>query len=264
MQESGNKPQPPKHALSIRSMPDGFSFSLSAAKGYILKELKIPTAFDFTERFEEYVQTRGWAEKENYEITLIDFAEHFLLLPDTISDEEQIKAFFDFQFDHEESNQIFTAPLCDGKQLFCWEIPTNRDMYFSRLFPQLTQYSSAYLLANWAIRQAFTTHRPALIAHLYGKTLQLFAADTQKLLFANTFTIKDSQEITYFVLRCLDQLSLDPLHTRCTFCSESAPEETILELLSPYIRHIEMAAFSHQTDEPLLFTEKKHSHHAHR
>ncbi|HEY5499509.1 MAG TPA: DUF3822 family protein [Bacteroidales bacterium] len=264
MQESGNNYQPSPHTLSIRSKPDGFSFCYSGARGSILKELKIPTIFDFQERFEDFVQSRGWAEKENMEVTLIDFSNHFMILPENNTNEEHIKTFFNFQFQHSEASQIFTVPMCDGNQLFCWEMPSSRDKYFERLFPHLTTYSSAYLLANWTIQQADTIQQPVMVAHLYGNAMHIFAANTQKLLFANTFKIKDLQEIPYYLLRCLDQLSLDPLQTRCTFCCESVSEQDILDLFTPYIKHLEMATFTHQTDKPLEIIEKNKTIHANR
>ena len=256
MQESGNNLHTNQHSLSIRTKPDGFSFCFSTARGYILKELKMPTPFEFPERFEDYVQSRGWADRDNLEVTIIDFSDHFMLLPEKVSDEEHIKAFFNFQFQHDEASQIFTVPLCDEKQLFCWELPSSRDETFEKLFPQLTILSSSYLLANWTIRQANYKRKPVMVAHLYGKSMHVFAADPQKLLFANTFTVKDHQEIPYFILRILDQLSFDPLFIHCIFCSESASENEITDLFRPYIKNFKMATFSHQTDEPLLIIEK--------
>jgi hypothetical protein len=239
------------YSLSIRTKTDGFSFCCTTAKGNALKELKIPTAFELWEKFENFVKLRGWAGKEHIEVTLIDFSDQFMVLPEKLKEEESIKAFFDFQFRHSEPNQIFTVPLCDGKQMFCWEIPGSRDQYFEKLFPRLRVFSSAYLLTNWTIRQASILQRPVLTAHLFNKSMQIFAANPEKLLFANTFSIKDIQEMPYYLLRCMDQLFLDPLQTQCTFCCESASENDVLELFKPYLQHISMASFTHETAEPL-------------
>jgi len=264
MQETDNKPRTSPHALSIRTTPDGFSFCFTTAKGYILKDLKMPTKFDFPERFEDYVQSKGWAEKENLDVTIIDFANQFMVLPDKITDEEQIKTFFNFEFQHQEANQIFTVPLYDGKQIFCWEMLSSQDQYFEKLFPSLKIVSSAYLLANWTIRRASEVQYPIVVAHLYGKHMHLFAANAEKLLFANTFSIKEIQEIPYYLFRCMDQLSLDPLTSRCIICCETVSDEEILDMLSPYLKYIELAIFTHETDEPLQITLKKMNPYANR
>lgn len=264
MLESDQKSPKKQHSLSIRSTPDGFSFCFSTARGYILKDLKMPTQFDFPERFEDYVQSRSWAEKEDLDVTMIDFTGHFMVLPIQIKDEEQIKTFFDFQFEHEEASQIFTVPMSDGKQMFCWEIPNSRDEYFEKLFPQLTIFSTAYLLASWTIKHAVEVQESVITAHIYGKQMHLFVADTDKLLFANAFTIKNPQEIPYYLLRCVDQLGLDPTRIKCIFCCESVSEEEVFELLGPYLNYMDMGNFSHEMDDILHINYKNLNPYANR
>ncbi|MDD4922766.1 MAG: DUF3822 family protein, partial [Bacteroidales bacterium] len=168
MQEIRTHSRPSQRTLSIRSNPGGFSFCTSTIKGEVYKELKLASDFDFPEHFVDFVQSRGWAERDNFQVTIIDFTDHFMTLPIDITDENQIKTLFDFQMKKEEDYQIFTAPLNDGKQLFCWEIPVSRDQCFEKLFPNLTILSSSYLLANWVIQQATIKNQPILVAHLFG------------------------------------------------------------------------------------------------
>ena len=255
MQETKSNYRPSQRTLSIRSNPGGFSFCSSTAKGDVYRELKLASNFDFPERFEDFVQTRGWAEKENLHVTVIEFSDRFMLLPLEITEEEQIQFFFNFQFQQEKDRQLFTTPLSDGKQMICWDIPNNRNQCFEQLFPKLTVLSSAYLLANWTTRQATLSSKAILVAHIYGKSMHIFAAENQTLLFANTFPINSHEELPYYLLRCMEQLSLSPIYTHCVFCTESVPEQEVTEIFQPYIKHIKMAAFTHQTDEPLQFTE---------
>lgn len=264
MQETRNHHQPFQRTLSIRSTPGGFSFCTSTAKGMVSKELKLASNFDFPERFEDYVQSRGWTEREDFPVTITDFADHFLLLPSDITDEKQIRTFFDFQFQHEEAYQIFTATLSDQKQLFCWEIPHERVQCFEHLFKNLTILSSAYLLADWVVRQPTLRQQSILVAHLFGKYMHVFVGENGNLLFANSFPISSHQELPYFLLRCIEQTSLDPAHTHCVFCSESVSEQEITEIFSPYLQHIEIATFTHSTEEPLLLSEHKNKYHANR
>jgi len=257
MQETKKIAPSHQRTISIRSIPGGFSFSTSTSKGNVLKELKMPAIIDFPERFEDFVQSRGWAERENLPITMIDFSNHFMLLPSDITEEDQIKAFFNLLYPHEEENQIYSAPLCDEKQNFCWEIPISRDHCFERLFPNLNMLSSAYLLANWCIREATLKQQPTLVAHLYGKIMHVFAADTQRLIFANTFPVNNHEEMPYFLLRVMEQLLLSSTQTRCVLCLEKVSELDIMDIFSPYIQQLETATFTHQVEEPISITGKK-------
>lgn len=236
--------------LFIRSTSDGFIFHVSTKKGEVDKELNLLAPYDFPDRFEEFIQINGWAGKENLRVSLIYFSDHFMLLPNGISEEEHVKTFFDFQFTHEEENQIFTTPLSDGKQLFCWEIPTYRNRCFEKLFPRLTILPSAFILSDWAINQSALQHHSLIIGHLCGKSMHILAADNENLLFANTFPIGNNEEMPYFFLRCMDQLLFNPLFTRCVLCSETIPENQLREIFRPYIKRIEIGAFTLNFEEP--------------
>lgn len=214
------------------------------------------SGFDFPDKFSDFVHARGWTHKERFPITVIDFSDHFMVVPSNIDQEEYIRSFFDFQFRHEDEYRLYHAPLCDEKQTLYWEIPCQRDQPFEQLFPKHIQFSSAYLLANWTIREALDRNKPLLVAHLFGKSMHIFAADPEQLLFANSFPINDFQDTAYFLLRCMDQLQLSPAYTPCVFCSESENEEEIAAFFSPYIKKFRMAFFTHETEYPLQIIEE--------
>jgi hypothetical protein len=259
MQESADNITSIDNAMiSIRSIPNGFAFYTSATKGNIYKKLSLPAPIDFPGQFEEFVQSEGWITQNDILVTIIDFPKRFMLLPNSINDKEQIMTFFNFQYLHKEENQIFSVPLSDEKQSFCWGMPKNRYNVFKRLFLNLNIKSSACLLTEWTIRQAALQMQTTLVAHLYGTDMHIFVANAYGLLFANTFPIRNQEEMPYFLLSCMEQLSLNPMQTRCVICSENMPKQDIVEILRPYIQQIEMATFTNQLEEPLKITGNKH------
>lgn len=258
MQESADNMTSINAMISIRSIPDGFAFYTSATKENIYKTLTLPAPIDFPDRFEEFVQSEGWATQNDLQVTIIDFPRRFTLLPNSINDKEQIMTFFNFQYLHKEENQIFSVPLSDGKQSFCWGMPVSRYNVFKRLFLNLNINSSACLLTDWTIRQAALQMQTTLVAHLYGTTMHIFVANAYGLLFANTFPIRNHEEMPYFLLRCMEQLSLNPVQTRCVICSETISGQDIIGVLRSYLRQIETATFTNQLEEPLKITENKY------
>ena len=79
--------------------------------------------------------------------------------------------------------------------------------------------------------------------------MQLFMADSDKLLFANTFIVRDSEEIAYFLLRCLEQMGLNPSKIHTFLCSENRPFRELQEFLAPYLANIFEAEFSQNPDK---------------
>jgi hypothetical protein len=254
MQEStSNNPSIDSARITIRTIPDGFAFYTSTTEGNEPKVLKLPAPIDFPDQFEDYITSEGWANQNDLFVTFIDFTKRFLLLPNSITNKEQIKTFFDFQFfqEKEEAYQIFSTPLSDGKQSFNWEMPLDRYNIFKRLFTNLDINTSTFLMIEWTLRQAASQQKTILMTHLFGASMLVCVANSYGLIFANTFPIKKKEEIPYFLLRCMEQLSLNPEQTRCVICSETISGQVILETLHPYIQQIEMAAFTSLPDEPL-------------
>jgi hypothetical protein len=242
-----------KRNLTIRSVPDGFVFRAATSKEEKTTTLDLPAPIDFPDLFEEYLEDNGWAHRNNLPVYVIDFSNRFLLLPSDMTGEEDIRAFFQFQYPQETAYQIYTARLDDNKQTFCWEIPVKRDEQFERLFPEMSLLASCYLLANWTYQQA--TQSTVLTAHFYGNILQVFAAAPGKLIFANSFPVNNLEEGQYFLLRCMEQLKLNARKTLVYLSSEGTPVEDWHQRLEPYLAHISYFKFTLQPDEPIRIVE---------
>jgi hypothetical protein len=232
-------PSATKRKLTIRSVPDGFIFSTST---------NLPASMGSSDLFETFVEDQGWAHCDNLTVTIIDFSNRFMLLPSDMTDEEDIRSFFQFQYPQDTNYQLYTIPI-DEKQTFCWEIPVIRDEQFERLFPDRSLLASCYLLADWTYRQA--TKSTVLTAHFYGNVLHLFVAASGKLLFANTFPVNNMEEGLYFLLRCIAQLEIDPHKTLAYLHSESTPTEMWSQQLEPYLANICFFELTLQPDQPV-------------
>lgn len=255
MQDSG-KPVLLKQ-LIVRTVPDGFLFGKVSTRGTGKMKLRLFAAIDFPDKFVSFLKENHWSGRPELKVSIIDFTNRFMLVPSKISDDRSLEEYFRFQNGDEGEQQIYTAPFDDGKQLFCWEVPAERDRNFEKHLPNMTLWSSSYLVANWTYQQAAKSDISALTVHLFGHSMQLFMADTHRLIFANSFTVRNAEEIAYFILRCLEQVGLDPTTVNTFVCSENNMTfAEIQTLLSPYIANLFEAEFSLNPDQ--LFRIAKH------
>jgi hypothetical protein len=207
-------------------------------------------AIDFPDKFTHFLQENRWSNRPDLKVSVIDHTNRFMLVPTKLADDRSLEEYFRFQNGDDGEKQIYTAPFDDGKQLFCWEISAERDRQFEKVLPNMTLWSSSYLVANWTYHQAAKTDISALTLHLFGHSMQVFMADTHRLLFANTFTVRNAEEIAYFALRCLEQNGLDPTTVHVYACSENnLAFEELKTLLSPYLANIFEAEFSLNPDQ---------------
>lgn len=236
--------------LIVRSVPDGFLFGKVTTHGTSKTKLRLFAAIDFPEKFVNYLKENHLSGRPELKTSIIDFTNRFMLVPTKAADDRSLEEYFRFEFGDEGEQQIYTAPFDDGKQLFCWEVPAERDRQFEKALPNMTLWSSSYLVANWTYHQAAKSDISALTVHLYGHSMQVFMADTRRLLFANSFTARNDEETAYFILRCLEQVGLDPTTVNTFLCNEGSKTFTELKtLLSPYLANIFEAEFSLNPDQ---------------
>jgi hypothetical protein len=257
MSDSGKPISHSFRQLLIRSVPDGFQFGKISSKDCTVQNLKLTSAVNFPDLFEKHLRENDWLNRSDLKVTLIDFTGRFMVLPNGYTQDDSVEEFFNFQNGEDDDQQIYTAPLDDDQQTFCWQIPYTRDKVFEKLLPNLTLLSSSYILANWTLNQATDVPCTLLTAHFYGNQMQLFAAEPGRLLFANNFGVKDVEEICYFLLRCVDQLGLDPHKLHVCLCCETLPFEELQALLAPYLAYISAGEFTFHPDQPFRFSDTK-------
>lgn len=256
MQDSGNTVPHSLKQLIVRTTPDGFLFGKVSARGSSSSKLRLFAAIDFPEKFVDFLHENRWANRPELKVAVVDFTNRFMLVPKKFADDNSLDEFFQFQNGDDGEQQIYSAPLDDGKQVFCWEIPAERDRSFEKWLPGMTLWSSSYLVANWTYHQAINSGTSTLTAHFHGKHMQLFMADTKQLLFANTFVVRNKEEITYFLLRCLEQSGLDPAGINCFLCIDNIPYIELQTLLKPYLANIAEAEFSLFPDQLFRIAKK--------
>ena len=249
MQDSG-KPAPNSlKQLIIRSVPDGFLFGKVSVRGTSKTKLRIFAAIDFPDKFVAFLKENKWAARNDLKVSVIDFTSRFMLVPIKVADDRSLEDYFRFQNGDEGDMQIYTAPFDDGKQMFCWEISADRDRDLEKYLPNMTLWSSSYLVANWTFHQAAKVDISTMTAHFYGHHMQLFMADTHRMLFANPFVVRNSEEIAYFLLRCLEQVGLDPATVQTYICSDNTMSfKDLQSILTPYIANVFEAEFSLNPD----------------
>jgi hypothetical protein len=238
-----------KHLL-IRTVPDGFQFGRATTTGDMVQKLKLYAAIDFPDLLETHLRENNWLKRNDLKVTLIDFSHRFMILPNAFTDDESIEDLFCFQNGEAEEQQTYMAPLDDEKQTFCWQIPSSRDEHFENMFANLTLLTSCYILANWTLNQAKESKMTMLTAYFFGRHLQLFAATPNNLLFANSFIARDDEETCYFLLRCVDQLELDPKTVTVCLCCEGESFQKMNDLFQPYLVNILEGEFTYQPDKP--------------
>lgn len=223
--------------LSILAYPDGFIFYETANNGLQTYKLEINANVDFPDALEDFVLKQGWNEL-NSKITINENILRFTLIPSEITSENEIRKMFDFIYTPNPGNTLICSKLEDGKQQVCFELSQQKIESYNRIFKQYILNCDAQIIIDWLLTKTDNQIEQKLICNIYKQGMQIVITDKNKLVFANSYIVKSTEEITYFLLRCIEQLNLDPFKIDCHICSDIETRKAVIESLKPYLKNL--------------------------
>lgn len=224
--------------LSIISVPEGFVFIENNSGKQNTFELKLEALIDFPDIFEKIISEKGLANDSSLPVSIIEHSDRFMLIPSGITDPAKIKTFFGLIHSPKEGQNFETRQLSDGKQTFCYELSAKRTDCFKKNFQDIKIESDAFIIAEWTLKAARQSHTPTIAAFCCKRCMHIFIAKDSELLFANSFKILSLSEATYFLIRCIEQLNLDPEKTNCIIIPTLISGDAFVNSLRPYIRNV--------------------------
>lgn len=239
MPETGNnKTKQTNNTLSIRSKPDGFVFYALHQQTQAYFELVLEKEADLREVFTPFVQEKGWWQQPDWEVVIYEDSPRYTLLPVDIQSPSNQQAFFNMLFDPDPNRTLHSFILSDGIQRICTDPFSERIRLFEEAFSHFTLHSAQQQALEWLLHQAKTQNKTHLLAEIQGQSLFLSVANEERWLLTNAFNVENEAEMHYFILRCMEQLDLDPFETRCLLRTEKNRFERLRSTLGLFIQHI--------------------------
>lgn len=237
--------------LAVIALPEGFLFIDTDHEDAEPTVLPLKAPIDFPDAFERFVSESGLDDQPSMRVNVSEHSNRFMVMPTGLGSPEQIKELFNAAFMEDESGELYQFPLSDNKQVFVCELQKKRMDAFSETFHHLHIYNPTHLLTEWTLQQAKTGNESVLLAYSYGKNLHIAAAKPGKLLFSNAFMAKNTKEATYYFLRVVEQLQLDPLTLYAFVCTPDNHAHPLKEALSPYLNRIDQLVYTGIPEAPV-------------
>lgn len=237
--------------LAVITLPDGFRFIDTDREEAESIDLPLKASIDFPDVFERFVLDSGLNEQPSMRVNVSEHSNRFMVMPAGLGQPEQLQELFHAAFVGNETGELYQFPLSDNKQLFVCELQKNRIDTFSRVFHHVHIYNPTHLLTEWTLQQAKIGNESVLLAYCFGKNLHIAVAKPDKLLFSNAFVAKNTQEATYYYLRVVEQLQLNPLTLYAFICTPDNHAHPLKEALSPYLSRIDQLVYTGIPEAPV-------------
>jgi len=229
-----------KYIMSIRLWPGGLSFSAynpQETKSYIYRNINfdrnIPYATSLKELFFAN-ECLVWSYKRAYVLTV---SPCYTLIPERLFQEKQKKNLLAFSFTVQEK-QLLTNSIEGGHVKVVYDI--NEEVYefcsrslanpvhIHHITPQLIAFRKQSLAEKF--RHMFVVIHPKLI--------DITCFSEGNLLFANSFTFDQSDDIIYYILYIWRTIRMEQLHDCISLTGDSVLCGRLAQGLQMYLQHV--------------------------
>ena len=224
-----------EYILSIQVSLDGFSFSVVCpTKNKLLvfnhTPLKISSESLITRRFNDWISSESLLSRTFKKVRVILFSKEFTLVPEKYFNSEIKAEIPDLLFENKKDTEIAENIIIDQKSRIIFSLPNGLHKVISEHFGECEIIHPIKLVAN----QHFKTDKEYdlnLIIETGNFYITLLKDD--KIFLSNNFDYTHTNDLIYYVLTILKQLSISPKETELVY-SGTLKDKNTLSVLQKY------------------------------
>ncbi len=191
----------------------------------------------------------------------------FTLVPTALFKEENAEQYFYFNHPKREGEEIRFDLIRSYDAVNIFSVSTLLMTELKKIFENFSVHHQLASLLEASRLYAANKSVKSMFIHIHSSLIEVIVAGERKLIFANSFPYKGTEDGIYFVMMVCDQLSLNPEMVEVLVSGEIEMEGAFFKQLHRYIRHISFserikaATFTYGFDEiPSHFYHAAFSH----
>jgi hypothetical protein len=164
------------------------------------------------------------------------------LMPEVLFEESEKETYLNFSLEHEDNEKIRFDRLSRIEVVNVYGVSTKLDDETSTFFPdaKVCHLSSLLIETIWMnFKNLIMDKRIFIFVRQSDFNLLIF--DRKQLIYSNAFHFRAPEDVVYFVIFVMEQLSLNPEEILVTLLGNIGKETPEFELLFRYIRNIDFA-----------------------
>lgn len=233
-----------KYIMSIRLQPDGLSFSAYipfVPGSFFIRRAEFNHALSYGEAFKEFFYAHDfltWSYRKVY--IVVDFPQ-YTMVPGKVFDEKQKEEFLSFHFSRPE-NRCLHDEVGEEEMVLVYGMDNDTYEFCARSFIAPTFIHSVSLLIPFWKKQSMASSTAKMYAAISADRITVCCYRQDKLVFANTLSVGNTQDMLYYLLSIWRTTGMDQ-HTDQLFLygdgEEGQAKSELLEALAPYLRQAE-------------------------
>ena len=221
--------------LSIQVSPDGFSFVISRAENRQSPDYIYIKRKEETESLNEALSSfMGFDSKEFYAIRIIIHEACFALVPDSIFDLRDMKAYLNLNHPARPYRKAISCEIKDTGAVCVFSLEESLYKNLKSKFPGADFCHSSLPFCTMAIRKG----NDGCYIQVYENSMELVIILNQRMVLYNIFELQGENDIVYYVMNAFKIQNLDILSHPLYIAGILPKNSETAELLAKYVKNI--------------------------
>lgn len=235
-----------KYILSIRLVPNGFSFSIHCPDDlsvFHYQETTFGTKIPYSDHIKKLIFDYSFFTQAFKATHVTVVSPHYTIIPNVFFEKNRIKELFDFNF-HEIRETILchSSETEDFHTVFGMDEEVHSFLSRSLWNPRFTHHASRLLSAFLADHAE--DDRKRCIVDFHDQLITVICFSGSRLLSANTYSNSDPYDALYFIASIWEKLPLDQTSDRLLLSGNIESHTHSMETLKKLIRNVEIVKFT--------------------
>lgn len=243
-----------KYFLSIRLEPDGFFYAVfdTEIQKYIGMESSLQSG---TAELYDFISKHEILRKKFCKTVCIVPSNQYTLVPNALYAPKKKEEYLSFIFNVHPGSQISTSDVTseDAKLIYATSMAYNQ--IAQDFFPSAVILSRAAALINYVLPRFRNRPSSLMFINLYRDEFDLLVLENGKMIFCNNYTYKAPEDLVYYTLFVMDQLSINPEKAEVNMSGNISIKSDLLKLLRKYIRFVSILKYDGGSQLSYAFSE---------
>ena len=230
-----------QYTLSIRLSTDGFSFSVfnPLNDGELsFQEREVDETLSLTANLRQTFREVEWLNHSFRRVNVIMTDKRFTFIPLEFFEDEQAETVFYHNHQQRENETVQYNILPKNNIVVLFGMDKSAWSFLNEQYPNIKFYSQASPLIEFFATKSRLGNSRKMYAHLRKDAVDIYTYERGRLLLANSFACKETNDRIYYLLYVWKQLGMEQERDELHLTGYLPDKEQLLPELRKFIRQV--------------------------
>ena len=230
-----------QYTLSIRLSTDGFSFSIFNPLGesdLSFYDREVDDSLSLTANLKQAFREVKWLSHSFRRVNVLMASKRFTFIPLEFFEDEQAETVFYHNHPRQDNEQVRYNILHKNNIVVLFGMDKSACSLLCEQYPDIRFYSQASPFIEYFATKSRLGNSRKMYIHLRKEAADIYAYERGRLIFANSFSCKETNDRVYYILYVWKQLGMEQERDELHLTGELSDKEQLLSELRKFIRQV--------------------------